>query len=139
MINDSAESTFLQSVIEYPYDDVPRQVYADWLEERGDPRCEFIRLNCQLFRSTREGNAGTRILDHFVECRRHRRFIRVSSMDLEPESVAHYDDSTKPRMLMLKQLRYLVRNDLHTQPCNGHFPPQESADTQFLVGQQGFL
>jgi len=50
--NDSAESTFLQSVIEAPYDDVPRQVYADWLEERGDSRCEFIRLNCQLFRST---------------------------------------------------------------------------------------
>ena len=52
MANDSAESTFLQSVIEAPYDDVPRQVYADWLEERGDSRCEFIRLNCQLFRST---------------------------------------------------------------------------------------
>jgi hypothetical protein len=27
---------------------VPRLVYADWLEERGDPRGEFIRLECRV-------------------------------------------------------------------------------------------
>jgi uncharacterized protein (TIGR02996 family) len=29
-----------------PDDDVPRLILADWLEERGDPRGEFIRLQC---------------------------------------------------------------------------------------------
>jgi len=31
-----------------PDDDAPRLVYADWLEERGDPRGEFLRLECRL-------------------------------------------------------------------------------------------
>ncbi|HVK12625.1 MAG TPA: TIGR02996 domain-containing protein [Gemmataceae bacterium] len=35
---------FRRAIIEAPWDDAPRLVYADWLEERGDPRAEFIRL-----------------------------------------------------------------------------------------------
>jgi uncharacterized protein (TIGR02996 family) len=31
----------LQAVLASPDDDTPRLVYADWLEERGDPRGEF--------------------------------------------------------------------------------------------------
>jgi uncharacterized protein (TIGR02996 family) len=31
-----------------PADDAPRLVYADWLEERGDPRGSFIRIQCAL-------------------------------------------------------------------------------------------
>ena len=40
----------LQAIIANPVDDAPRLIYADWLEERGDPRGEFIRLQCQLAR-----------------------------------------------------------------------------------------
>ena len=29
-------------------DDLPRLIYADYLEERGDPRGEFIRLQVEL-------------------------------------------------------------------------------------------
>jgi uncharacterized protein (TIGR02996 family) len=43
---------FLQAIIENPDDDAPRLVYADWLEERGDPRGEFIRVQCRLARLT---------------------------------------------------------------------------------------
>ncbi len=39
---------FLDQVLAHPEDDVPRLIYADFLEERGDPRGEFIRLQCQL-------------------------------------------------------------------------------------------
>lgn len=39
---------FLAAVRARPWDDAPRLVYADWLEEHGDPRGEFIRLQCQL-------------------------------------------------------------------------------------------
>src|SRR5262245_66515414 len=31
-----------------PEDDGPRLVLADWLEEQGDPRGEFVRLECRL-------------------------------------------------------------------------------------------
>jgi uncharacterized protein (TIGR02996 family) len=39
---------FLQEIVAAPDDDAPRLVYADWLEEQGDPRGEFIRLQCEL-------------------------------------------------------------------------------------------
>jgi uncharacterized protein (TIGR02996 family) len=39
---------FLRSILENPDDDTPRLVYADWLEERDDPRGEFIRVQCRL-------------------------------------------------------------------------------------------
>ncbi len=44
------EDAFLQTIRENPDDDGPRLVYADWLEERGDPRGEFIRVQCELAR-----------------------------------------------------------------------------------------
>src|SRR4051812_30955169 len=42
------EAAFLGAILEAPDDDVPRLIYADWLEERGDPRAEFIRAQCTL-------------------------------------------------------------------------------------------
>jgi uncharacterized protein (TIGR02996 family) len=39
---------FLQEILAAPDDDIPRLIYADWLEERGDPRGEFIRVQCAL-------------------------------------------------------------------------------------------
>ncbi len=38
------ESAFLQAIRENPTDDTPRLIFADWLEERGDPRSEVLRL-----------------------------------------------------------------------------------------------
>ncbi|MEK6235193.1 MAG: TIGR02996 domain-containing protein [Planctomycetales bacterium] len=35
---------FLADITAHPDDDAPKLVYADWLEERGDKRAEFIRL-----------------------------------------------------------------------------------------------
>src|SRR5690349_3929389 len=47
----SLHEAFRQAILETPEDDVPRLVYADWLEENGDPaRAEFIRVGCQLVR-----------------------------------------------------------------------------------------
>jgi uncharacterized protein (TIGR02996 family) len=39
---------FLETILENPDEDAPRLVYADWLEEQGDPRSEFIRVQCEL-------------------------------------------------------------------------------------------
>jgi uncharacterized protein (TIGR02996 family) len=41
---------FLQAVLDDPTDDLPRLVYADWLEEAGDVRAEFIRSQITLER-----------------------------------------------------------------------------------------
>src|SRR3954468_11511865 len=45
-----ADAAFLRAIIAAPDDDLPRLVYADYLDERGDPRGEFIRLQCELAR-----------------------------------------------------------------------------------------
>ena len=44
----SDEAGFLYALRENPGDDDTRLVYADWLEERGDPRGEYLRLEHQL-------------------------------------------------------------------------------------------
>jgi uncharacterized protein (TIGR02996 family) len=50
----SQESDFLGEIIAHVDDDAPRLIYADWLEECGDPRAEFIRLQCELAREPPE-------------------------------------------------------------------------------------
>src|SRR4051794_29023068 len=47
------ESAFHQAIVEQPDDISLRLVFADWLEERGDPRGTFIRLQCQRAERTR--------------------------------------------------------------------------------------
>jgi uncharacterized protein (TIGR02996 family) len=43
----SDESALLGTILDQPDDDVPRLVYADWLDEHGDAdRARFIRLQC---------------------------------------------------------------------------------------------
>ena len=42
----------LYEVCKDPSSDVPRLVLADYLEERGDPRSEFIRVQCELVRTS---------------------------------------------------------------------------------------
>lgn len=44
----SADQAFLQAIAATPADDAPRLIYADWLEEHGDPLGEFIRVQCAL-------------------------------------------------------------------------------------------
>jgi uncharacterized protein (TIGR02996 family) len=44
------EEAFLEAILAGPDNDVPRLIFADWLEEHGDPRAEFIRVQCQLAR-----------------------------------------------------------------------------------------
>jgi uncharacterized protein (TIGR02996 family) len=40
---------FVRAVCESPFDDTPRLIFADWLEERGDyARSEFIRVQCEI-------------------------------------------------------------------------------------------
>lgn len=45
-IPDATEEAFLVSIGTKPSDNTARLVYADWLEERGDPRAEYVRVLC---------------------------------------------------------------------------------------------
>jgi uncharacterized protein (TIGR02996 family) len=47
----TSDEGFLQAILAAPDDDMVRLVYADWLEEHGDPaRAEFIRVQIELAR-----------------------------------------------------------------------------------------
>jgi uncharacterized protein (TIGR02996 family) len=47
------EEEFLAAIRAQPRDEAHRLVYADWLEEQGDPRAEFLRLSCQAVSAVR--------------------------------------------------------------------------------------
>jgi uncharacterized protein (TIGR02996 family) len=42
------ERAFLAAILQRPDDDATKLVYADWLEEQGDPRGEYLRLMVQV-------------------------------------------------------------------------------------------
>ena len=52
------DRAFLKTILEVPDDVAPYLVYADWLEERNDPRAELIRVQCQLDQLDAEENPG---------------------------------------------------------------------------------
>jgi uncharacterized protein (TIGR02996 family) len=55
----SDDQAFLRALLASPEDDNLRLVYADWLEERGDPRAAFLRLEVRLHQT----EPGTRSRD----------------------------------------------------------------------------
>jgi uncharacterized protein (TIGR02996 family) len=48
----SEETAFLSAISAAPDDDTARLVYADWLDERSDPRAEYLRLEVKRHRMT---------------------------------------------------------------------------------------
>ena len=67
----ASDNPFLQEVIAHPDSDEARLIYADYLEERDDPRGEFIRVQCEL--------ASCSVLSPFYED------LRVRSQELLTE------------------------------------------------------
>lgn len=59
----STEHALLSAIRNSPDDDTPRLVYADWLEEHGQPdRAEFIRVECEAARVGGDSPAYPRLL-----------------------------------------------------------------------------
>jgi len=44
----SAIAAFQQTILAEPEADSPRLVFADWLEEQGEPQAELVRIQCAL-------------------------------------------------------------------------------------------
>ena len=61
------EDDFLRKLLENPADDTVRLVYADWLDERGDPesrmKATFLRLTARLGERKKPGKWRTAIQD----------------------------------------------------------------------------
>jgi len=55
----SEAEAFMQRIRAYPNDDAPRLVFADWLDEQGDPRGAFIRVQIALAQLDAEGEERT--------------------------------------------------------------------------------
>ena len=53
------EKPFLDEIRADPHDDAARLIYADWLEERGDPRAEYLRLEVE-YRDAKQRNLPSR-------------------------------------------------------------------------------
>jgi uncharacterized protein (TIGR02996 family) len=60
------EEAFWQAIQEAPEDDAPRLIYADWLEDQGEPakaaRAEFIRVQCERARLPEDADDCRRVL-----------------------------------------------------------------------------
>ena len=46
----TSDAEFIAEIAKSPSDDAPRLAYAQWLESMGNPRGEFIRLQCEIAR-----------------------------------------------------------------------------------------
>ncbi len=87
------ELALLRGVEAAPDDDLPRLVYADWLDEHGrHARAEFIRVQCELA-SIERRLPGITMEERHVEWPRRRELVRTQREMLSaktPESVGSY-------------------------------------------------
>jgi|SRR5262245_50726580 len=76
----SEEAAFLRAILVNPLDEAPRLVYADWLDERADPKSEqkatFLRDLASL--STKRGKAPRSVWRRLTD----------AAMSLEPQWMA---------------------------------------------------
>jgi uncharacterized protein (TIGR02996 family) len=77
------EDAFLQALLANPDDVNLRLVYADWLEERGDPRGELLRLDVKLVELPPKG----------VPARKLRRRLEELRQGIDPTWLARIDST----------------------------------------------
>jgi uncharacterized protein (TIGR02996 family) len=60
----SDEKALLAAIWEHPHEDTPRLMYADWLQENGQPeRAEFIRVQCERARTDEDDPGSGRLVE----------------------------------------------------------------------------
>jgi uncharacterized protein (TIGR02996 family) len=65
----SVEEGFIRAVLKAPEDEARRLVYADWLEERGDCRGEYLRVQVELLRFVQEGRDAKGLHERYKNLR----------------------------------------------------------------------
>jgi len=79
----NTESALLAAIVATPDDDLPRLVYADWLDEHDQPeraefirvQCEAARIECEAARTNRASPAHTKLIE------RSSRLLRAHAAD----------------------------------------------------------
>jgi uncharacterized protein (TIGR02996 family) len=153
------EAAILDEILDHPDDVGVHEVYADWLEERGDPRAEFLRL-ARAQRTRRFGPARKRrlaelremldfawlaLVDREVgeEAIREAVFTHLLGEEAKPEQCfieveGHRDPS--PLLLRRLQARFpglRPRSEAEYDAQLGHFLDRESRDWCVLYRVDG--
>ncbi len=82
----TTQKSLLQSIRESPFDDNLRLVYADWLEENGDPdQAEMIRLQCEL-RILDRRTARANFLTKRTHALLNKHYEAWAGLDLDPHN-----------------------------------------------------
>jgi uncharacterized protein (TIGR02996 family) len=63
------DEAFLQDILAHPDDGMPRLIYADWLEDRGDARFEYLRLEQALAAAPLEGRLSSTVWGKWLDAR----------------------------------------------------------------------
>src|SRR5690242_6169303 len=63
------DGPFLRAIAARPADEATRLVFADWLEERGDPRSEYLRLTVEVGRAKRKTRRFALLRERLQELR----------------------------------------------------------------------
>src|SRR5205809_143822 len=61
-VPDEQLSVFLREIKDRPDDDVPRLILADWLQDHGEPRGEFVHLQVRRVRLRSQGTPNLSLL-----------------------------------------------------------------------------
>lgn len=61
------DEAFIRAIVAAPADEAPRLIYADWLEERDDPRAAYLRAEVAAFRCIPESKARNSGLWHLLD------------------------------------------------------------------------
>jgi uncharacterized protein (TIGR02996 family) len=69
MASEQEDEPFLRAILATPEDSALRLVYADWLEERGDGRADYLRLRARLAALPAGSEAAPDIRRRMVELR----------------------------------------------------------------------
>jgi uncharacterized protein (TIGR02996 family) len=113
----SEADAFLAAIFAQPNDDTPRLVYADWLEEHEQASyAQFIRLSCQLVRTTLPPDDRTRLRRERYEL--WKRIVRENPQAFEGMylDVSSFDGRGVLRPWIQVRADLFIRNSPHWWP-----------------------
>lgn len=82
----SDEDAFISAILDDPENPGPALIYADWLQERGDPRSEYIRIQCNKRNHEHYGYTN-----EDEQTQREHELFKSNANEWRPEELAPYN------------------------------------------------